>query len=553
MKKNLKTLFISISLFSLGLVACNNKEPEVVPPEPPVEEKNKYTITWLNYNGDILEVDEDVIEGSEPSYDGETPIHPESEGKVYTFKGWSPSLSTVTENQTYLALYDSTQVVFAIRYTLNGGTNNKDNPSSYRVGSSFTFLPASKDGYTFVGWFNALDEEITSITPETTGEVFLNARYSPILNNLTVTSEDENKGTVSIVSGSGYSDESITVKAIPTIEYLFEGWYNGNTKVSDKDTYTFKMPITDYSLVAKFVFNEERGINRGVIPNFINNNKQVTYGLYPQTVVSDSDLGSKLNALTKVEDNGWYLYNDAYYTKLAADPYGKNYKFSNNQSIVKGNTYWFKCEPIKWNILSNENNEYLLLSTYVLDKGVFHTSQETRIENNYYVYPNSYEHSDIRAWLNGYDGSSYEVSDYTNKGFIDTAFYLDDSYIKTVTVDNSAETTNSPSNWYWCDDTEDKVFLLSYQDYMNTDYGFENTKESTRTRTAYPTDYAKARGIYYATSVYEGACDYWTRSPDTLTNGEYTSWAISYGGYIGFSGVSDSMEGIRPSFYLKTK
>ena len=35
---------------------------------------NYYTVTWLNYDGSVLEVDEEVLEFALPTYDGETPL-----------------------------------------------------------------------------------------------------------------------------------------------------------------------------------------------------------------------------------------------------------------------------------------------------------------------------------------------------------------------------------------------------------------------------------------------------------------------------------------------
>ena len=59
-------------------------------------------------------------------------------------------------------------------------------------------------------------------------------------------------GTVSGDSGKKFENESCTVIATPNTGYSFLGWYEGNTKVSTSDTYTFNMPAKDYSIVAKF-------------------------------------------------------------------------------------------------------------------------------------------------------------------------------------------------------------------------------------------------------------------------------------------------------------
>ncbi len=211
-------------------------------------------------------------------------------------------------------------------------------------------------------------------------------------------------------------------------------------------------------------------------------NKEVKYGLYPQTHVGDATTIASLDVLTVPEENGWYLYNGEYYTKEAAvlwEGLTGTTTFSDGTPIVDGNEYWFKCEPIEWNILDNSNGTYSLVSTLLLD-----TCQYEGTTNN------NYKNSYIRKTLNG--------------DFFDTAFNLDSSYIQTVNVDNSASTTMSDSNEYACENTEDKVYLLSYKDYMNDSYFSDDSKRKCKV-----TDYALANESIYV----DGYGEYWTRSP----------------------------------------
>ena len=89
MQKNLSFLFI------LPMVLCTS-----------CNGRNKtYTVTWKNYDGTVLEVDEKVMQGEMPHYDGEEPQR-EKEGEFfYLFNGWDNELKAVTSDITYTATF----------------------------------------------------------------------------------------------------------------------------------------------------------------------------------------------------------------------------------------------------------------------------------------------------------------------------------------------------------------------------------------------------------------------------------------------------------------
>lgn len=425
----------------------------------------------------------------------------------------------------------------SITYHLDGGTNSINNPSSYIVGSSFNFDSPSKTGYNFAGWFDDNNIQILGVNPNTRVDLSLTAHWSALLNELLIKSEDNSKGTVRITSGSGYSDESIVVTAKPAVYTTFDGWYQDQDKVSDDLSYSFTMPTHDYSLTAHFKINEERAIKFGAEPHLSNDGKSLTYGLYPQTHVNDPSLLIALNQLVNVDTNGYYFYNDNYYAKVVASPNKNNYKFSNGTAIVSGTLYWFKCEPIKWDIIDVGYNIRYLLASQILDVHTFYDSQEQRVIDNYLIYPNNYEYSSMRSWL--------------NNDFYNQAFALNSYYIINTEVNNSGSSTHYEYTSYASNNTNDNVFLLSYQDYLNSDYGFITTKDLTTTRRATTTDWARARGAYYSTkSAYQYNGSYWTRSPDTLYNSTYNSWVVTSEGAIGFDPVDCQSDGVRPSINI---
>ncbi len=102
-------------------------------------EKKKFTVTWKNWDGTVLETDENVEYGSAPSYDSATPV---KEG--IAFKGWDKKFSAVTEDVDYTAVFEGSAYSVAVTQTPLENTN-----LSYCVDSAnnkvyilFNFTPA---------------------------------------------------------------------------------------------------------------------------------------------------------------------------------------------------------------------------------------------------------------------------------------------------------------------------------------------------------------------------------------------------------------------------
>lgn len=413
-------------------------------------------------------------------------------------------------------------------------TGNVISPSTSGEGFEVTVKAIPNEGYMFNYWYDENFKEISrdwcySFTMPS-DDVILFASF--IEGGIKV-NVDYSSARGLVEGNHNYLEgETATLLATPKVDCVFKGWFEDSsyTELISKDlSYSFTMPAEEVQLYARFLTTaedkqEQWDIKHGVIPTMSDNQKTIQYGLYPQTNINDNELISKLNELDTPEENGWYLYEDEYYAKTVATPYRSNYAFHNGTSIISGETYWFKCEPITWNILSNEDGVYYLLSSLLLDSHRY---------NEFYYgikdghYANNYKCSEIREWL--------------NDDFYNTAFNLNDSHILITTVDNSAATTERPINPFACEDTEDKIFFPSYADYVNPSYGF--TYDARRCCST--TDWARAKGIYYY--IDDGYAHYWTRSPDEY-DGHYAQMVNGEGRINVRCTVGDNDGGVRPAF-----
>lgn len=163
----------------------------------------------------------------------------------YKFVGWYDNENFTGESITEISagtmgdvtLYAKWNALdYRISYELNGGTN-AENPDGYDVSDLPVSLHApSRTGYIFKGWYMG-ENRVLAIPVGTTGNVVVSAKWEPI----TYTIDFDTNGGLPTLSSIDYTIESdsFTLQEITKVGYTFDGWYNGETKVTEITTGTY--------------------------------------------------------------------------------------------------------------------------------------------------------------------------------------------------------------------------------------------------------------------------------------------------------------------------
>ena len=259
----------------------------------------------------------------------------------------------------------------------------------------------------------------------------------------------------------------------------------------------------------------------------------VEYGTYAQSLKAEDVTVSETPDV-----NGYYTGSDnAKYVKVTASPFTSGYTFSTNKKAVggatveQGSTYYFKVEPIKWRVIAKNDDNMLLVCDTIIDTFNYcdcsDTTQKALLDkdSNSHLDTNNYKESEIREWLNG--------------TFLQKAFSSEEiAGIHTVTVENGISSTENYAtgeNVFVCEDTEDKVYLLSYVEVYSSDI----IKLGNRNRNL--SDYARAVGCRMDDL---GAGAWWLRSPSNV--GDNKVCIVGANGVEGFEFVSTSGVGVVP-------
>lgn len=293
----------------------------------------------------------------------------------------------------------------------------------------------------------------------------------------------------------------------------------------------------------------------------------IYFGHWPQTCERDENVVAKLNEIAgtpplprdKTNPYNWeshegttymwqkiVIYNGTKYLGVQMNEYRASgidalYDDITDNGYYRLNVYWFKYEPIKWRILTTSGNSAFIMSDIALDFFSMQPDRKSEIRGDLLAaynnspgvpdgtYANNWEYSFIRSWLN---------ETFYNEVFND----LQKEIIKTTRLDNTARSCNpdeypkyygyaenAGKNKYadQCNDTDDKIFLLSLRDVTTTAYGFnKDVLAEDPARNLQASDFAKFHGVSMG-NTQKDYVTWYTRSPSlAVGNQGYTTFVL---------------------------
>lgn len=216
---------------------------------------------------------------------------------------------TVTAVEVVVEISDEVLITYNITYDLDGGVNNPLNPTTYDITSGIiTLLPATKDGYNFLGWYTAKSggTKVDTINSANASNITLYARWQAIYE----ISLDPQGGlingssdiyTFTVLQNNTYGSSLL----VPTREgYTFVGWYTdpvNGTRVNPTDK-----PSSSMTLYARWQ------VKYSTITFYSNGGTSV-----PSITDAYGALISEPVAPTKVGHTflGWYTDNNTFINK----------------------------------------------------------------------------------------------------------------------------------------------------------------------------------------------------------------------------------------------
>ena len=553
--KKISIIIIAFVGIIIGFVSCPSQDLDI----------SFCKITFYTNGGN--EIPDLFVKRNNKAIQPVNPTKESTETLRFSFDNWYTSsdggrtLSTSPFNfdtliKTDITLYANWIETALYSITINNvinGTISVDKNNGIAAGEAITIIITPDSGYQLTS-LSVMKETVSInvtnnsfIMPE--GNVTVTAMFSEIHPSVCTVSFDTTGG-IAISNQNVEFGETIsrpannpTKEATARSRYSFDNWYtspDGGETLSTSP-FNFDTPITtNMTLYAKWI---ETSLYSITVNNVTNGSFSIskTDGIVSGESISffvTPDEGYRLNTLTvmnglssvSVSSDSFIMpegdvtitivFSVVPYVVLpagtdgSAGPTGTYVMFG---KWPQTNTSFPSEESIKWRVLTtnydHDNDpstpgKKLLLAENIL-LGIKYYDYQTvdrRIDNKT-IYPNNYEYSRVRAYLNGLSyqkkssDNSTQILDesFVNNGFLQIAFTTEEQEaIVTTTVINDERSTNPYEDATYMKDnmcasdipTLDKIFLLSFQEVTNTEYGFMQYGASNNERLRNTTHYS---------------------------------------------------------------
>ena len=243
-------------------------------------EPRTYTVTWKNWNGDVL-CTEEVPWGGMPEYNQNEPEKASDAQYRYIFSGWDPEVGSVTGNTVYTAQYTPTPNTYTVMFRDEDGVTPLTGIPDQTVGyNKYVTEPSApeKEGWRFLAWMEGgtVFDFSSPLTDAANSEIILTPCYGKLYSVAKDNAAAGGSGTGSITwkgetgeasssSITAVEGEQITLTAVPeagsvlrsfSVRKRVQGGYeNISCTMTGENSAVFAMPAGDVIVTASFVLS----------------------------------------------------------------------------------------------------------------------------------------------------------------------------------------------------------------------------------------------------------------------------------------------------------
>ncbi len=186
----------------------------------------RYTVTFVNYDGTILSVQE--IEKGKSATAPANPTRPTTAKHTYTFSGWDTAFTNVTSDITVTATYTQTVNKYTVTFLDWDGSVIASQKVEYGTAAPVPPIEPTREGYTFTGW----DKDFSNIT----GDLTVTAQYTSTSTYLKGTFNDWSEDNPMVFSGESNVLTATLELAAGTYEFKIHSqdkWYGNGGTIED--------------------------------------------------------------------------------------------------------------------------------------------------------------------------------------------------------------------------------------------------------------------------------------------------------------------------------